>query len=95
MRAFALGLPLLVLALLMSVPACEQAPGAGDEFAAGAFPPTLSDKEYHQRHWTRNDCLTCHETGVKGAPKMKHTSLPPLAKEVKCRSCHVPAGGNR
>ncbi len=94
MRAVAFGLPLLVLMLLVALSACEKTtPGASGDYAAGAFPPTLSNKEYHQRAWTRTDCLTCHETGVQGAPRMKHTSLTPLAKEVKCRSCHVPRSG--
>ena len=63
---------------------------ANDEgFAAGAFPPTLSSKEYHSLSWTRTDCMTCHETGVLEAPKVKHVSLPKLAVEAKCRTCHV------
>ena len=58
-------------------------------FVEGAFPPTLSNKEYHTKSWTRTDCLTCHETGVQEAPKLKHVSVPELAAEVKCRTCHV------
>ncbi|NOX53592.1 MAG: hypothetical protein GXP27_03985, partial [Planctomycetes bacterium] len=41
---------------------CNQpAPGAdeGGDFAPGAFPPTLSDVEYHQKAWSRATCLSC------------------------------------
>jgi len=58
-------------------------------FAQGAFPPILSDTEYHQEAWTRTDCLTCHETGENEAPITRHSSLPPEAVQSKCRTCHV------
>lgn len=68
---------------------CTQSPGGASGFPPGAFPPTLSDQEYHSKSWTRGDCLTCHETGVMKAPVMRHTSVPPLAKDAKCRTCHI------
>ena len=60
-----------------------------DEFAQGAFPPVLSDMDYHQKSWRRNDCLTCHVAGVREAPLIRHSSLPPEAMQSKCRTCHV------
>ncbi len=64
------------------------------EFAEGAFPPTLTDMEYHRNPWARTDCLACHAAGVNDAPKMEHVSLPPLAEEAKCRTCHVLVPGD-
>ncbi|MAG94792.1 MAG: hypothetical protein CMJ48_13775 [Planctomycetaceae bacterium] len=69
--------------------------GGESDFAPGAFPPILTDMEYHQNSWTRTDCMTCHEEGVKDAPKLKHTSLPDVAKEAKCRTCHVFVAGSQ
>ncbi len=65
------------------------------EFAPGAFPPTLSDEEYHQDAWTRTDCLVCHEEGMQDSPLVKHVSLPDLAVKVKCRTCHVLIPGSK
>lgn len=71
------------------------------QFAANAFPPTVSDAEYHQDAWYKDDCLRCHETGVKvrelkGAEKkiwmatrVKHEGMEPILLKAKCRSCHV------
>jgi len=88
----------LAAAFSLFLAGCNQsAPGADDEgdFAPGAFPPTLSDTEYHQKSWSRASCLTCHESGLEGAPKVLHTSLPAEAKQVKCRSCHVLIPGSQ
>ena len=65
------------------------------DFPPGAFPPTLTDMEYHQKDWIRTDCLTCHEEGVNNAPKLKHVSVPDIAKEAKCRTCHVFVPGSK
>ncbi len=65
------------------------------DFAPGAFPPTLSDTEYHTRAWGGADCLTCHKTGIDKAPKIRHTSLAPLTKEASCRTCHVFVAGSK
>ncbi|MCA9261848.1 MAG: hypothetical protein KDA61_21670 [Planctomycetales bacterium] len=65
----------------------------GDQ--TGAFPPTLSDTDYHQNAWTRSDCLVCHEKGVQNAPKVKHVSLPEIALQAKCRTCHVQIKGQK
>lgn len=59
-------------------------------FAPGAFPPTISAKEHHKKAWTNKDCMVCHENGINKAPKMIHSSLTELAKQSKCRTCHVP-----
>lgn len=58
-------------------------------FLENAFPPTVPDAEWHRDAWMQNDCLRCHETGVGNAPMLVHASLPDLAREVKCRTCHV------
>ncbi len=65
------------------------------DFAPGAFPPILTDMEYHQNPWTRTDCLKCHELGLQDAPKIKHTSLPDIAADAKCRTCHVFVKGSK
>ena len=31
----------------------------------------------------------CHESGVKGAPLIRHEGLPRLYLQAKCRTCHV------
>ena len=88
---------LLVLpAALFLVSGCEQGGRvqAESDFAVGAFPPILSDMDYHSRSWTRSDCLACHETGVQKAPVMRHVSVPALAKDAKCRTCHVFVAGS-
>ena len=82
---------LLVIATL-TFAGCDSSETASSvkvDFAPGAFPPTLSGEEYHGRSWTREDCLVCHEIGVKEAPKMRHISLPEIAASAKCRTCHV------
>ena len=85
---------LLLLGLITLVAACGRTPSAEADYAPGAFPPTLSDKDYHRQSWQRADCLTCHEQGVNDAPKLKHRSLAPLARNAKCRTCHVTARGS-
>ena len=63
------------------------APSGG--FDPNAFPPTVSDTEYHQDAWYRDDCLRCHETGVENAPRVRHKGMAPVLLQAKCRSCHV------
>lgn len=58
-------------------------------FAANAFPPTVSDSDYHQGAWYKDDCLRCHETGVQDATVIRHENMPPILLQAKCRSCHV------
>ncbi|MCP5516512.1 MAG: hypothetical protein H7A45_04540 [Verrucomicrobiales bacterium] len=58
-------------------------------FATGAFPPTLSDTEWHQDAWNTLDCLTCHEDGIADAPVVRHRGLPARLVTAQCRSCHV------
>jgi hypothetical protein len=88
---------LLIPAVLLSAfTGCEQPTVAeSSDFAAGAFPPTLSDTDYHRKSWTRIDCLSCHETGANDSPKVVHGSLPALAMDAKCRTCHVFVEGSK
>jgi|GEM_PF-1376028 len=67
----------------------EHDAGDDDGFAANAFPPAISDMDYHKSGWFRNDCLRCHETGVGDAPEVVHEGMPAILLTAKCRSCHV------
>ena len=92
MRVKLLLLTIFIGGLVILGSGCKRTTTAAAEtsgFAPGAFPPTLSNTDYHDRAWTRTDCLTCHETGVQNAPVTVHKTLTPEAKQVKCRSCHV------
>ncbi len=89
MRWIIFSVTLATLAVLCTLAACQKSQSADADYAPGAFPPTLSATEYHQRAWSRTDCMTCHETGVQNAPKVKHLSVPDIAKNSKCRTCHV------
>lgn len=62
-----------------------------EAFLVNAFPPLLPESEPHRNAWLREDCLLCHETGVAGAPLLRHQGLPELVKQAKCRSCHLAA----
>jgi hypothetical protein len=64
-------------------------------FAENAFPPTVSDMDYHKDAWYRNDCLRCHETGVEEATVVKHEDMPAVLLTAKCRSCHVLIPGQK
>ncbi len=62
-----------------------------DEFA---FPPMIPASASHRGAWGRQDCLLCHEDGIKGAPIAEHKSMLTSAQRkilstAKCRSCHV------
>ena len=59
------------------------------QFAENAFPPTLSDTDWHRDGWLDIDCLRCHETAVDKAPRVRHQGMPEVLLAVKCRSCHV------
>ena len=88
---------LLLSAAVILVLGCQRSgqAQAQSDFAPGAFPPTVSDMDYHRRSWTRVDCLACHETGIQEAPVMRHVSVPALAKDAKCRTCHVFIAGSQ
>ena len=86
---------LLLSAAVLLVLGCQRSGQAQSDFAPGAFPPTVSDMDYHRRSWTRVDCLACHETGIQEAPVMRHVSVPALAKDAKCRTCHVFIAGSQ
>ncbi len=93
MRLIAGFFAVAALAVLCMMAACQRTESADKDYAPGAFPPTLSATDYHKNSWSRTDCLTCHESGVENAPKMKHLSVVDLAKESKCRTCHVTVAG--
>lgn len=60
-------------------------------FAAGAFPPPIPEREWHNNAWLITDCLGCHGKDTPGeAPKVIHKDLPELYLNVHCRTCHVP-----
>ncbi len=67
----------------------EFGPSPETIFASYAFPPTLSDTEWHANAWDVNDCLRCHETGVGKAPRVFHRGMADVLLRAKCRSCHV------
>ncbi len=96
-QIFAAAAFLLLPVVFVLLSGCEQTGQAqvDSPFAPGAFPPTLSDTEDHRNSWTRADCLTCHETGENESPVMKHASLPEVAKQAKCRTCHVFVEGSQ
>jgi len=93
MRNSILAVVLITVGMSLMFAGCDTSAPADSEFAVGAFPPTLSDMEYHRGAWT-GDCMRCHDTGIDGAPKTEHVSLPPHAKEAKCRTCHVFIAGS-
>lgn len=69
------------------------APLADDEegFALNAFPPMLPDTDAHTGAWMRDDCLLCHQEGLKGAPFVTHRDMSRLLLQANCRTCHVAA----
>lgn len=67
-----------------------RAKAAADEtFDANAFPPMIPASPNHGAAWWRDDCLLCHEGGLRGAPKVEHKGMPRVLLASKCRSCHV------
>jgi len=66
----------------------ERAPTTTGEFAPDAFPPMMPASESHRDAWLRDDCLLCHENGIKGAPKIVHKGMPDILLTAKCRTCH-------
>ncbi len=58
-------------------------------FASWAFPPMMPNNDSHAQAWGNNNCLLCHESGIRGAPIVKHKGMPRIMLKAKCRSCHV------
>jgi hypothetical protein len=58
-------------------------------FAKDAFPPMIPASSSHPRAWWRDDCMLCHEDGLRGAPKVIHKDMLPRLLTAKCRTCHV------
>ena len=79
---------------LAEIDQTEYGPDPAMVFASNAFPPTLSDAEWHQGGWGDNACLRCHETGVAKAPRVFHKNMPDVLLKAKCRSCHVRIPGD-
>ena len=87
----------VVVAVLLGAALCVGACGGEEsnvdadsgEFAWGAFPPVLTDEDYHELAWTKPGCLHCHEKGEQNSPKTVHAGMPDFLKEAKCRTCHV------
>jgi hypothetical protein len=64
-------------------------PDLDPRFDDNAFPPMIPNSGSHLGAWTMKDCLMCHETGVLGAPLVKHEGMPDVLLRAKCRTCHV------
>ncbi|MCA9299012.1 MAG: hypothetical protein KDA28_08095, partial [Phycisphaerales bacterium] len=64
-------------------------PSVRQGFAANAFPPMIPASESHPNTWTVDNCLMCHESGVRDAPVVQHRGMPPVLLKSKCRTCHV------
>jgi len=60
-------------------------------FKSDAFPPTLPNDDSHRGAWLRDDCLLCHEWGVKDAPVVRHQGMSRILLKGRCRTCHLPA----
>jgi cytochrome c5 len=58
-------------------------------FLDNAFPPMIPASPSHKRVWGNNNCLLCHDSGIRGAPIVKHKGMPRILLKSKCRSCHV------
>jgi len=58
-------------------------------YLPNAFPPMIPTSDSHAEAWEKDSCLLCHESGVRGAPIVRHEGMPALLLGVKCRSCHV------
>ncbi len=76
-----------------------QKQSAGEDEDSGfeeyAFPPMIPNTDSHKGAWGRNDCMLCHEDGIRDAPVVKHDDrIPRLAMKVKCRTCHVQVRSN-
>ncbi len=69
-------------------PKSEREP-APSPFEPWAFPPMIPASSSHVATWQRDDCLMCHESGLRDAPRVVHRNMPRLLLEVKCRTCHV------
>ncbi len=58
-------------------------------FLGNAFPPMIPNSPSHKGVWGNNRCLLCHDSGIRGAPIVKHKEMPRILLKAKCRSCHV------
>ncbi len=54
-------------------------------FAPGAFPNPFPVDGRHEDAWFNEQCQTCHEQQIQGAPEIPHDVW-----TQNCRSCHVP-----
>lgn len=67
----------------------REKPAPETTFAPDAFPPMIPASPVHGSTWWRDDCMLCHETGIKGAPRVIHQGMPRVLLSSKCRTCHV------
>ena len=70
-------------------PKKPEPPPKDARFLPNAFPPMIPASASHEAAWQKDDCLLCHESGVKGAPVVQHKDMPKVLLRAKCRSCHV------
>ena len=80
-----------------AAPGAPDAPSTRPEtaevvFASNAFPPTLPYDDSHSNAWQRDDCILCHEAGIRGAPLVQHTGMSAGLLDARCRTCHVASG---
>jgi len=62
-----------------------------DGFTDNAFPPLLPATDDHANAWMRTDCLTCHERGLTGTPRVVHQGMSKDLLASRCRTCHLPS----
>ncbi|MCA8978013.1 MAG: hypothetical protein KDC98_25025 [Planctomycetes bacterium] len=62
---------------------------AASPFDDNAFPPMIPASVSHGAAWWKDDCLLCHEGGLRGAPIVRHEGMPTRLLTAKCRTCHV------
>ena len=58
---------------------------APSSFSSGAFPPAYTPDAKHKDAWFNDECESCHEQELEGAPEIPHDVW-----TSNCRSCHVP-----
>ena len=60
-----------------------------DLFAPNAFPPMIPNSGSHQETWMKDDCMLCHDSGIRDAPIVRPQGMPRTTLQAKCRTCHV------
>jgi len=65
-----------------------------EDFMPNAFPPMMPNSLSHHGAWITDNCLMCHEDGVRDAPIVRHEGMPKIMLQAKCRTCHVQVRSN-